>query len=93
VRVGDFQVLKPLLLWINDGLMAIFFFTVGLELKREVLEGELSTASRVALPAFAAVGGMVVPAALYAGSTGAMPSRCAAGRYPPQPTSPLRSVC
>jgi len=66
VRIGDFQVLKPMVLWINDGLMAIFFFTVGLELKREVLEGELSTPAQVALPAFAAVGGMVVPALAYA---------------------------
>jgi len=66
VRVAEFQVLKPLLLWINDGLMAIFFFTVGLELKREVLEGELSTPSQVALPAFAALGGMLVPALVYA---------------------------
>ncbi len=65
VRVGDFKVLKPLLLWINDGLMAIFFFTIGLELKREVLEGELSTPSKIALPAFAALGGMLVPAITY----------------------------
>jgi NhaA family Na+:H+ antiporter len=66
VRIAEFQVLKPLVLWINDGLMAIFFFTVGLELKREVLEGELSTPSQVALPAFAALGGMIVPALVYA---------------------------
>jgi NhaA family Na+:H+ antiporter len=66
VRVAEFQVLKPLLLWINDGLMAIFFFTVGLELKREVLGGELSTPSQVALPAFGALGGMIAPAAFYA---------------------------
>lgn len=65
VRVGDFMVLKPLRLWINDGLMAMFFFTIGLELKREILEGELSTPSKIALPAFAAVGGMLVPALTY----------------------------
>jgi len=65
VRVGALEIAKPLLLWINDGLMAVFFFVIGLELKREVLEGELSSARAIALPAFAAAGGMVVPAALY----------------------------
>ena len=56
---------KPLLLWINDGLMAIFFLLVGLEIKREVVEGELSQPSQVALPIAGAIGGMAVPAALY----------------------------
>jgi len=65
MRIGALLIAKPLLLWINDGLMAVFFFIVGLELKREMLEGELSSASAIALPAFAAVGGMVVPALLY----------------------------
>lgn len=65
VRVGGFELAKPLLLWINDGLMAIFFLLIGLELKRELLEGELSTPSRVVLPLFAALGGMVVPALVY----------------------------
>ena len=65
VRVHELNVQKPLLLWINDGLMAIFFFTVGLELKREVLGGELSSPRKIALPAFAALGGMVVPALVY----------------------------
>jgi NhaA family Na+:H+ antiporter len=66
VRAGAFEIAKPLLLWINDGLMAVFFFLVGLELKREVQEGELSRPSQVVLPAAGAVGGMAVPAAIYA---------------------------
>ncbi|MCV6614589.1 MAG: Na+/H+ antiporter NhaA [Cellvibrionaceae bacterium] len=66
VQVGEFKVAKPLLLWINDGLMAIFFFLIGLEIKREVLAGELSDPARVALPVIAAIGGMCVPAAIYA---------------------------
>jgi NhaA family Na+:H+ antiporter len=65
-HVGALQIDKPLLLWINDGLMAVFFFLIGLEIKREVLEGELSDPRQVVLPAVAAVGGMAVPAAIYA---------------------------
>jgi NhaA family Na+:H+ antiporter len=57
---------KPLLLWINDGLMAIFFLLVGLEIKREVVEGELSQPSQVALPIAGALGGMIVPGVIYA---------------------------
>ena len=65
VRVGDFAIAKPLLLWINDGLMAIFFFLVGLELKREVIEGQLSNPREIVFPALGAIGGMLVPAAIY----------------------------
>jgi Na+:H+ antiporter, NhaA family len=65
VRIGSFEIAKPVLLWINDGLMAIFFFLVGLELKREVIEGHLSSLRRASLPAIAAVGGMLVPAFIY----------------------------
>lgn len=65
VRVGALEIAKPLLLWINDGLMAVFFFLVGLELKRELLEGELSDKKNIILPGVGAIGGMLVPALIY----------------------------
>lgn len=65
IRLGAFSFGKPLLLWINDGLMAIFFFLVGLELKRELLEGELSSPGQVLLPLGAALAGMAAPAFVY----------------------------
>jgi NhaA family Na+:H+ antiporter len=66
VQVGALVIAKPLLLWVNDGLMAIFFFLIGLEIKREVMEGELSSFKQVVLPGMGALGGMLVPAAIYA---------------------------
>ena len=65
IRIGTFAIAKPMLLWVNDGLMAIFFFLIGLEVKREVLAGELSEPARVVLPIIAAVGGMMIPALIY----------------------------
>jgi NhaA family Na+:H+ antiporter len=64
-RFGDFDLTTSLHHWINDGLMAMFFFTIGLEIKREVLAGELSSFSKAGLPIIAAIGGMVVPALFY----------------------------
>ena len=66
IEFGNFSLKMPLRLWINDGLMAIFFFVVGLEIKREMLVGGLSSAKKAALPVFAALGGMIFPAIIYA---------------------------
>ena len=65
ISLGDFNFTKSVSHWVNDGLMAIFFFVIGLELKREILEGELSSFDRMVLPAIAAVGGMAAPALIY----------------------------
>lgn len=65
VSIGEASIRKPLVLWINDGLMAVFFFLVGLEIKREFLEGNLSSRDQVILPAVAALGGMVAPGLIY----------------------------
>src|SRR6187401_2703307 len=67
VTVNGTGLTKPLLLWINDGLMAIFFLLVSLEIKREFVEGELSTRQKATLPAIAALGGMIAPALVYWG--------------------------
>ena len=65
IKFGNLEIAKPLILWVNDGLMAIFFFLIGLEVKREVSQGHLSSISKVTLPIIAAIGGMVVPALIY----------------------------
>ena len=65
VSIGTLVIAKPMLLWINDGLMAVFFFMVGLEIKREVIEGALQDRSQIIVPLFAAIGGMIVPALIY----------------------------
>jgi len=64
-QIGALKIAKPLLLWINDGLMAMFFLLIGLEVKREVLDGQLSKPSQIVLPCAAAIGGLVVPAPIY----------------------------
>ena len=65
VQIGALEIAKPLLLWVNDGLMAVFFFLVGLELKRECIEGELNHWTKALLPGIGAIGGMIVPAIVY----------------------------
>jgi Na+:H+ antiporter, NhaA family len=65
INIGDFGINKPLLLWINDGFMAIFFLVVGLEIKRELIEGHLQTNAQRILPLLGAIGGVVVPASIY----------------------------
>ena len=93
VRVGAMELAKPLLLWINDGLMAIFFLLIGLEVKREVLAGRLSQPSQAILPVSAAVGGMLVPALCYVAVNRGNAMRSPAGQCLPLRTSPSPSVC
>ena len=65
ISFQDFELKKPLILWINDGLMAIFFFLIGLELKRELLIGEIDTIKKATFPFIAALGGVLIPVGLY----------------------------
>ena len=80
VKVGGYGVDKALLLWINDGLMAIFFLLVGLELKREVVEGQLSSLAQLTMPAMAAIGGVAVPALIYVLISNGVPEAKEQGR-------------
>ena len=66
LQLATFQLSKPLLLWVNDALMAVFFFVIGLEIKREILAGELANPRNAFLPVIAAVGGMIIPSGVYA---------------------------
>ncbi len=65
IKSDNFKLIKPLILWINDGFMAIFFFLIGLEIKREILVGELNSIRKASLPVFAAIGGMLIPMLFY----------------------------
>ena len=74
LRVGFLEIAKPLILWINDGLMALFFFLIGLEVKREIVEGELASLERATLPLLAAIGGMALPALVFVGINWGQPA-------------------
>jgi NhaA family Na+:H+ antiporter len=65
IKSSNFELSKPLILWVNDGFMAVFFFLIGLEIKREILIGELNTLKKASLPIFAALGGMLFPLFMY----------------------------
>lgn len=65
IQTDNFNLIKPVILWINDGFMAVFFFLVGLEIKREILLGELNSFKKASLPIFAALGGMILPLLFY----------------------------
>jgi NhaA family Na+:H+ antiporter len=80
--IGSFVIDNPLLLWINDGLMAVFFFLVGLEVKREVLDGQLSSWNKASLPLVAAIGGMALPALVFVGINSASPQNMAGWAIP-----------
>ena len=93
VSVGNTALSKTLLHWINDGLMVIFFFFVGLEIKREILVGELSSLKKSLLPIIAAVGGMIGPALIYLAFNSHYPElpyhdllRCTGPALPPSPS-------
>ncbi len=91
LRVGDYVLAEDLRHLVNDGLMAIFFFVVGLEVKRELLVGELSTRQAALLPVFAAIGGMVLPALIFLAVMGGDAGLATAGASRWPPTWPSRS--
>ena len=82
IKIGSFEIAKPLLLWINDGLMAIFFFLIGLEMKREFRVGELADPRQIALSGIAAVGGVVLPAIIYLAINRNFPANAAGWAIP-----------
>ena len=82
IQFGALEIAKPLLLWINDGLMAVFFFLVGLEMKREFKAGELSSPARVALPGIGAIGGIALPALIYVAINAGSPENLAGWAIP-----------
>ncbi|MCB1489134.1 MAG: Na+/H+ antiporter NhaA [Bauldia sp.] len=82
VQVGALELRKPLLLWVNDGLMAVFFLLVGLEIKREILLGQLSSRQQLMLPGMAAIGGMLVPSLIYVAVTWGEPELAAGWAIP-----------
>ncbi len=82
LAIGNFEIAKPLILWINDGLMAVFFFLIGLELKRELKVGALSTRDQALLPLFAAIGGMAIPALIFVAINGSDPEALRAWAVP-----------
>ena len=90
IRVGEFDLHKPLLLWINDGLMAVFFLFVGLEIKREALEGQLSRREHAVLPLFAALGGVLAPSIIFTVINWSSDSHSKVGQSLPPPISPSR---
>lgn len=93
VRIGAVGLAKPLLLWINDGLMAVFFLLVGLSIKRKVREGHLASWRQAALPVVASVGGMVVPTLIYVSrSIPTLQPRSVDGQLQRRPTSHFRSA-
>lgn len=65
IVVGEYKIIKPVILWVNDGLMALFFFYIGLEVKREIMIGELSNAKKIALPVIGGLGGVIIPAIIF----------------------------
>jgi NhaA family Na+:H+ antiporter len=79
---GGFVIDKPLLLWVNDGLMAVFFFLIGLEVKREVLDGQLSSWNKASLPLIAAIGGMAIPALVFLAINSGHPENTAGWAIP-----------
>ena len=79
---GGFVIDKPLLLWVNDSLMAVFFFLIGLEVKREVLDGQLSSWDKASLPLVAAIGGMAIPAIVYLAINSGTPENTAGWAIP-----------